>query len=195
MRKLTFKGFLIQYIKQLSDQSTISLKKLAREACTNNPRLREPLCLYALCSGKQNALLEQAKNIEAIELEYMHSNFFVRIPFPPTLYEEFSELVNKYTPDSITNALMSQSTELKDGYKKVWNSYQCVRNAQNDLTTKELIRKKVQTLLKEKGVTSAKVCAELSLDPGNFSAWVFKGNNGRIGLKSARLVLEYLTAN
>ena len=47
MRKLTFEGFLKQYVAELSGVQTASVHKLA--ACLNeNPRLKEPLFLYAL---------------------------------------------------------------------------------------------------------------------------------------------------
>ena len=58
MRELTFRGFLTQYVKQLSAQETNSLYKLAAEASSNNPRLREPLFLYAVYSQKQDVLLQ-----------------------------------------------------------------------------------------------------------------------------------------
>ena len=46
MRKLTFEGFLKQYVAELSGVQTASVHKLA--ACLNeNPRLKEPLFLYA----------------------------------------------------------------------------------------------------------------------------------------------------
>lgn len=48
MRELTFRGFLAQYVKQLSAEKTNSLYKLAAEAGSSNPRLREPLLLYAV---------------------------------------------------------------------------------------------------------------------------------------------------
>lgn len=193
MRRLTFKGFLPKYIRQLSHQSTINIKKLVQETYTNNPRLREPLFLYALYSGKQEALLKETKRVEQEEMDLMQNRFLIKLPFPPTLYEEFNELMNKYTADTMTDALTSSSPELKVEYKKVWNSYKCLQNgSNNDRETKEFIRKKVQKLMKGKNVSSAYVCKELHLDPGNFSAWVSKGNNDRISLKSARKVLEYL---
>ena len=50
MRELTFVGFLSRYVRELSMSGTNSISKLAREAATNNYRLREPLLLYALFS-------------------------------------------------------------------------------------------------------------------------------------------------
>ena len=47
MRKLTFEGFLKQYVAELSGVQTASVHKLA-DCLSKNPRLKEPLFLYAL---------------------------------------------------------------------------------------------------------------------------------------------------
>ena len=42
MRKLTFEGFLKQYVAELSGVQTASIHKLA-DCLSENPRLKEPL--------------------------------------------------------------------------------------------------------------------------------------------------------
>ena len=44
MRKLTFEGFLKQYVAELSEVQTASVHKLA-DRMAENPRLKEPLFL------------------------------------------------------------------------------------------------------------------------------------------------------
>ena len=56
MRKLTFEGFLKQYVVELSGVQTASVHKLA-DCMTENPRLKEPLFLYALAFDKVDWLL------------------------------------------------------------------------------------------------------------------------------------------
>ena len=51
MRKLTFEGFLKQYVAELSGVETASVHKLA-DRMAENPRLKEPLFLYALAFNK-----------------------------------------------------------------------------------------------------------------------------------------------
>lgn len=51
MRKLTFEGFLKQYVAELSGVQTVSIHKLA-DCLSENPRLKEPLFLYALAYDK-----------------------------------------------------------------------------------------------------------------------------------------------
>ena len=60
MRELTFVGFLSRYVRELSMSGTNSISKLAREAATNNYRLREPLLLYALSTDNSALLLVQS---------------------------------------------------------------------------------------------------------------------------------------
>ena len=52
---LTFLGFLRQYVKKLSGESTLSIKRLA-SCCGDFPKLREPLFLYAVFSGQLQTL-------------------------------------------------------------------------------------------------------------------------------------------
>ena len=52
MRELTFEGFLRRYVRELSAQDTLDVSKLAQEAQQEKPRLREPLFLYAMETGK-----------------------------------------------------------------------------------------------------------------------------------------------
>ena len=56
MRKLTFEGFLEQYVAELSGVQTASAHKLA-DHMAENPRLKEPLSLYALAFDKVDWLL------------------------------------------------------------------------------------------------------------------------------------------
>ena len=60
MGALTFKGFVTQYLKELSQTNTLNLKTLAREAEDGNYRLAAPLVLYALATEKKDALHPEA---------------------------------------------------------------------------------------------------------------------------------------
>ena len=68
MRKLTFEGFLKQYVAELSGVQTASIHKLA-DCLSENPRLKEPLFLYALAYDKVELLLRYTAN-STIAAEY-----------------------------------------------------------------------------------------------------------------------------
>lgn len=173
MRELTFRGFLTQYVRQLAEQETNSLYKLAAEAGSTNPRLREPLLLYAVYSQKQDVLLQATKE--------------------PSLREEYRCLAMLYTVDEMTDLLEQASPLLPDGYHKVWRSYQSRKNrCQADDHTKELMRQKVKRLQEKNGVTNYRIYTDLKLNPGNLNAWLKHGDADKVSLDTTRRTLRYV---
>ena len=176
MRDLTFRGFLTQYVKQLSAEETNSLYKLAAEASSNNPRLREPLFLYAVYSQKETVLLQATKE--------------------PALYAEYDRMASLYTADRMTELFEQASPLLPAEYHKVWRSYQSRKNrGQADEHTKELMRQKVKRLQKKKGVTTYRIYTDLKLNPGNLNAWLKHGNGDKVSLETARRTLRYVESH
>lgn len=173
MRELTFKGFLTQYVKQLSKQDTNSLYKLAEEACSTNPRLREPLFLYALYAQKMDMLLRAVK--------------------APLLHSEYCQMAAQYTADTMTELLQQGSEQLPVEYQKVWRSYCSQKNkGLADNHTKELMRQKVKRLQEKNGVTNYRIYTDLKLNPGNLNAWLKHGDSDKVSLETARTTLRYV---
>lgn len=173
MRELTFRGFLTQYVRQLSVNETNSLYKLAAEASKTNPRLREPLFLYALYSQKQDVLLLATKDL--------------------ALRADYDRLVSRYTVPAMTELLEQTSSELPVEYHKVWHSYQSRKNrCQANNHTKELMRQKVKRLQMRTGVTNYRIYTDLKLNPGNLNAWLKYGDSEKVSLETARRVLRYM---
>ena len=102
MRKLTFEGFLKQYVAELSGVQTASVHKLA-DRMAENPRLKEPLFLYALAFNKVDLLL--------------------RYTATSAVAAEYEQLSNLYSLEQMLVLLEKQSPELPEGYRKVWRSY------------------------------------------------------------------------
>ncbi len=173
MRELTFRGFLSQYVKQLSEQETNSLYKLAAEASSDNPRLREPLFLFAVYTQKQDVLLCATKDA--------------------ALHQAYSAMVLRYTADTLTELMKSGSPELPAEYHKVWKSFMSRRNrVQADNHTKELMRQKVKRLQQKNGVTNYRIYTDLKLNPGNLNAWLKSGDCDKVSLDTARRALRYV---
>ena len=134
MRKLTFEGFLKQYVAELSGVQTASVHKLA-DCLSENPRLKEPLFLYALAFDKVDLLL--------------------RYTVTGAIVAEYEQLSNRYSLAQMLLLLEKQSPELPEGYLKVWRSYCSVRDAVlADNDTKELIHRRVLELQKKKKLTN-----------------------------------------
>lgn len=77
MRKLTFEGFLKQYVAELSGVQTASIHKLA-DCLNENPRLKEPLFLYALAYDKVDLLLHYTANSTVVaEYERLSNRYLL----------------------------------------------------------------------------------------------------------------------
>ena len=173
MRELTFRGFLTQYVKQLSAQETNSLYKLAAEVSKSNARLREPLLLYAVYSEKQDVLLHATKD--------------------PAMYETYQVIVSRYDANAMTALLETSSSALPTEYHKVWRSFQSQKNrGQSDDHTKELMRIKVKRLQERCGVSNYRIYTDLNLNPGNVNAWLKHGVADKVSLETARRALRYV---
>ena len=168
MRELSFSGFLKQYLPTLSDLNTFSVRKLM-QASQTNPRLREPLFLYALETGKTD-LMEQ----------YAAPNSC------------FTTWCQSYSKNQMQNALAQEDPSVPENFHKVWRSYQSVKNrVQRDNHTKSLMRSKILRLQKEKHLTTYRMYSALQMNPGNMNAWLKHGDDGKVSLESARKVLHF----
>ena len=171
MRKLTFEGFLKQYVAELSGVQTAGIHKLV--ACLNeNPRLKEPLFLYALAFDKVDLLL--------------------RYTVTSAVVAEYEQLSNRYSLAQMLVLLENQSPELTEGYLKVWRSYCSVRDtslADND--TKALIHHRVLELQRKKKLTNYRLYTDLKLNPGNVNAWLKHNDSSKMSLDCAHQIYKY----
>ena len=171
MRKLTFEGFLKQYVAELSGVQTASVHKLA-DRMAENPRLKESLFLYALAFNKVELLLRYTAN--------------------STIAAEYEQLSNLYSLEQMRLLLEKQSPELLEGYLKVWRSYCSVRDAVlPDNDTKELIHRRVLELQQKKKLTNYRLYTDLRLNPGNVNAWLKHNDSSKMSLDCARQIYKY----
>ena len=171
MRKLTFEGFLKQYVAELAGVQTASVHKLA-DCMTENPRLKEPLYLYALAFDKVDLLL--------------------RYTVTSAVSAEYEQLSNLYSRAQMLLLLEKQSPELPEGYLKVWRSYCSVRDAvlvDND--TKELIHRRVLELQQKKKLTNYRLYTDLKLNLGNVNAWLKHNDSSKMSLGCAWQIYKY----
>lgn len=171
MRKLTFEGFLKQYVAELSGVQTASVHKLA-DRMAENPRLKEPLFLYALAYDKVDLLLRYTEDKGCLA--------------------EYEWLSNCCSLEQMLAFLENQSPELPEGYRKVWRSYCSVRDAAlADNDTKELIHRRVLELQQKKHLTNYRIYADLKLNPGNVNAWLKHNDSSKMSLDCARQIYKY----
>ena len=175
MRELTFKGFLKQYVSALSSYNTSGIYKLAAEAASTNPRLQEPLFLYALFNNKIDILLKATKN--------------------PTLKDKYTHLLSLYDKKRMEDALISNSSELPERYLRVYISYtRLLMRKNNNNHMKELMYNEIKRLQKFKGVSNYRLYTDLGLNPSNTNAFLKNGNVKKVSQDTADKMVSYLEA-
>ncbi len=173
MRELTFVGFLSRYVRELSMSGTNSISKLAREADKANARLQEPLLLYALFSDN-SALLQKSINNDMQKARY-------------------DAILEQYSKEQMLQALKENDPALSAEYRKVWRSYLAQKNRkETDAHTKELIRQRILSIQKEKGVSNYQIYKTLGLNPGNINDWLKNGTGEKVSLAVARKAFEFM---
>ena len=171
MRALTFKGFLTQYVKDLSQANTLDLKILAREAEEGNYRLVAPLVLYALATAKEASLHRTLGSSSTAD--EMHRDM-------QALFEAGFEQ-------------MLSSGKAPREYMKVWEAFLVAKNApERDKALKEAIRKKVLLMMQDGKCTNYRIYTDLKLNPGNVNSWLKNGDSSKVSYKNAERIMNYV---
>ena len=119
-------------------------------------------------------------------------DLLLRFAKDTSLVEEYKQLSDTYTYEDILSLLESQSPLLRREYLKIWTSYKATAGARDrDMRVRELVRKRIQDLQKETGISSYRIAKDLYLDPANVASWLKNGNNA-VGLQNARRILDYI---
>jgi hypothetical protein len=149
------------------------LYKLVKETAETNPRLKEPLLLYAIFSGKTEVLLQAARESK--------------------LYNEYRDLLALFNEKNIENALSGGDSRLPEGFRKVYKSYLSVRDRlASENHTKALMRNRIVKLQIENRVSNYRIYTDLRLNSGNVNAYLKHGDISKVSLTTARRALEYL---
>jgi len=178
MRQLTFKGFLKQYVNELSFCRTNKIRLLADEAPNGNYRLVEPLVLYALSIGKDDYLRRVSEDsillAEAFRFEGMN-------------LDEVESLLGSESE--------SKAITLPYNYIKAYESYVLFRDKYKSQNHSKMIyRDRINRLRGEKNISVYRVYTDLKLNHGCVHDYIKNGNTKGIGLSTVIQILEYLKA-
>jgi hypothetical protein len=175
MRPLTFHGFLESYVKYLSGGGGLALPHLVA-ALPAEPRLAEPLVLWAVATGRTDRL-------EPLLGDY------------PALVAELRDVASLDTAALLEAELQSGRSRLRPEYTKVWRSYvvRCDAPAR-DSRLKLDARARALELKAEKGVSQYRMAKDLVLNPGNLNAFLVQGDPRKLSLEKAYALVRYLMA-
>jgi len=173
MRKLTFVGFLKRYCQELAGEDTLSVARLCRLAATSNPRLAEPLFLYAVLREQTRLLLRSASGT--------------------SLETTFATLDARFkSPEALVDALRSGDSHLPARYHKVYRSYQSVSSKiETDRNASILMRARTLETMYAKSLTNYRIYTDLSLNPGNINAFLKNADATKVSRSTARAILDY----
>lgn len=107
MRKLSFHGFLKQYLLDLSGQNSLSIHKLSRLS-KKNYRLVDPLLLCCLLENKLNIYykyFEQNQNLVLLTKENFLDEAYSNYSFQK-IYQSYLRRINTYEYDLQTKSLI-----------------------------------------------------------------------------------------
>lgn len=171
MRALTFKGFLTQYVKELSQSNTLNLKSLANKATAGNYRLGAPLVLYAVVAGKEEALLRSLGTSDAAD--------------------DLRGMMRDMSGKPVEETLASGNAPAE--CLKVWSAFQVAKAApERDRELKDAIRKKVLQMMQAGGCTNYRIYTDLKLNPGNVNSWLKNGDSSKVSYRNAERIMTYV---
>ena len=170
MRALTFKGFLTQYVKELSQSNTLNMNLLVRETETNY-RLRAPLVLYAVAS-------EKASHLSRL------------LPISDNT-GEMRRMLAKLSADNMEQLL--QTEQVPEEYRKVWTAFNVVKGAPGrDRMLKDAMRSKVLQLQNACHCSNYRIYTDLKLNPGNVNCWLKYGDRCKVSYPTAERIVNYV---
>ena len=171
MRELSLGGFLDRYIRELSGFERIDIAKMAREADTTMPRLKEPLVVYASIKRPRATVQKLFLNTS---LSQDYENYF------SDKFDASEEFFNV----------------LPDNYKKLYRSYLSVKGKNDtEKQLKALYREKIHQLKETRSITDYRICKISGINHGNFHAFLYQGKTENISLEKIREIYDLLSKN
>lgn len=173
MRQLTFSGYLESYVQYLAGQQTVALPRLVA-ATVSNPRVAEPLFLWAATTGRADRLAELLAD-------------------RPRLQEELMTLQSLNEHGRLESTLATEDPVLRPEYWKAWRSYVVRRDSHaRDTQLKLAARKRALALQAVKNVSRYRMAKDLGLNQGNLHAFLGQGNPNKLSLDHAFELVNYL---
>lgn len=169
MRKLTFKGYLLFQLKELSGYNTTSLYIFSNLA-SSNARLQDALTMYLVLYTK-----EDLKNRLIKKYSYLK-----------TACNQLSGLEENNINDFLNSERLSH-------YRTIFQNYIYEKDKkvlENKL--KQMMYQKICFTRKSKNMSNYRIYKELNLNPGNANAFLKYGDVSKVSLDTARKILAFV---
>jgi hypothetical protein len=169
MRELTFKGYLLSQLKELSELNTTSLYTFSKLA-ENNVRLKDAVTLYLTLYTEENLRQKLLK-----KYDYLNTS---------------CEKLSGLKEDNIDRFL--QSDKLSE-YNTVYENYLYLKNHKEyEDKIKTMLYNRIYEVKQSKGITNYRIYKELKLNSGNANAFLKNGDTSKVSLDTARQILSFV---
>lgn len=169
MRELTFKGYLLSQLQELSGFKSTSLYAFAQIA-HNNARLKDALTLYLVIYTEDNLRTKLLK-----KYDYLNSPC------------EKLKGLNDY------NVRVYLQNDSLSEYKTIYDNflYQHNRKKQEE-KLKKLMYNRISEVKQAKCVSNYRIYKELNLNPGNVNSFLKNEDTSKVSLDTARRILSFV---
>ncbi|MBE6600250.1 MAG: hypothetical protein E7640_03500 [Ruminococcaceae bacterium] len=165
MRYQTFGNYLKGQIKEMTGIERFQLSRLAPVA-EKSQRLRVPFLLY----------LHEVKSKDEI------ASLLGEIAFAE--YEKTLSDVEDVFADA--NSLPIDYRRVIAGYARIFEAHK----AENE--SKRLIAKRIAERRRGLDLSDYRICRELNINPGNFNAFFYHGNDNALSLDKVKLIYRFI---
>ena len=169
----SFQGFLTKYCKELTSSDTTSLKKLFALADSEYPRAYEPLLLLAVCNGREDYLLKQAR--------------------ASSVFSVYSKFLEDWEKSNMPVEEFLLTLEERNRFRRPLTAWLTERGrlaADREMLVN--VASTLSALLKTKGISRAHACKLTNVNKGNFYAFL-KGDTSKLSRKTAMHIYRQLS--
>lgn len=175
MKTQSFKNYLKQYVKSLTEGSTLSLNKINNQA-KNNYRLKTIFSFYSLIDNDvENQLKKRKEDLSFLYGEYIKCK---------TNYGYISE-------DNLSDCIGSLSDF--DELKKVYQYYEDTV-LKKEKAVKELYLNKILTTQQKKHISKYKIYNTLNLNPGNTNDFLKNKKLNKMSLENTKKIYKFVNS-
>ncbi len=175
MKLKTFKSFLVDYVKDMNPERSLSLFKNEKYVL-NDKRLLNVYSFYVLFnSNVEKTLLSKKEKL-------------------PELYDMYRLYKEKYK--GFTYGNLSKKVDMLDGFdelKQLYNSYKNLVVNRN-LLLKKLYHNRITNIKKEKSITNYRIYTDLKLNHGNTNDYLKNEKYEKLSINKVKSILEYVTS-
>ena len=175
MKLKTFKSFLVDYVKDMNPERSLSLFKNEKYTYKDK-RLLNVYSFYVLFNSNVEKTLLNKK--EAL----------------PKLYDMYRSYKVKYKGFTYEN--LSKKVDTLDEFdelKKLYNSYKNLFVNKN-LFLKKMYHRRITNIKQKKDISNYRIYTDLKLNHGNTNDYLKNEKYGKLSINNVKSILEYVVS-